>query len=115
MIIDSWFDPYVGVVMLVRVADGRLLKGERIKMMASGAAYNADNPVCSRPPTHRATRSMRARWATSSRASRNWKAAKVGDTITLEKKLPNNLGPAEQALPGFKEIQPPGVRRSLPD
>src|SRR3989344_3361909 len=43
MIIDSWFDSYVGVVMLVRVVDGRLLKGERIKMMASGAVYNADN------------------------------------------------------------------------
>ena len=41
MIIDSWFDSYVGVVMLVRVVDGRLLKGERIKMMASGAAYEA--------------------------------------------------------------------------
>ncbi len=43
MIVDSWFDPYVGVVMLVRVVDGRLVKGERIKMMASGAMYYADN------------------------------------------------------------------------
>eukprot|EP01034_Spumella_vulgaris_P008783 gene8783-11165_t len=43
MIIDSWFDPYVGVVMLVRVVDGRLAKGERFKMMATGAVYNADN------------------------------------------------------------------------
>ena len=43
MIVDSWFDSYVGVVMLVRVVDGRLGKGERIKMMATGAVYNADN------------------------------------------------------------------------
>ena len=43
MIIDSWFDSYVGVVMLVRVVDGRLAKGERIKLMATGATYNADN------------------------------------------------------------------------
>jgi GTP-binding protein LepA len=43
MIIDSWYDSFVGVVMLVRVVDGRLQKGERIKMMASGATYNADN------------------------------------------------------------------------
>src|SRR4051812_22166687 len=43
MIIDSWFDTYVGVVMLVRVVDGRLGKGERIKLMATGATYNADN------------------------------------------------------------------------
>ena len=43
MIVDSWFDTYVGVVMLVRVVDGRLAKGERIKLMATGATYNADN------------------------------------------------------------------------
>ncbi|NBX05322.1 MAG: GTP-binding protein, partial [Betaproteobacteria bacterium] len=43
MIVDSWFDTYVGVVMLVRVVDGRLGKGERFKMMATGAMYNADN------------------------------------------------------------------------
>ena len=43
MIIDSWFDTYVGVVMLVRVVDGRLAKGERFKMMATNATYNADN------------------------------------------------------------------------
>ena len=43
MIIDSWFDSYVGVVMLVRVVDGQLRKGERFKMMASGAAYDANN------------------------------------------------------------------------
>src|SRR5262249_24559043 len=42
MIIDSWFDSYVGVVMLVRVVDGRLAKGERIKLMATDAAYEAD-------------------------------------------------------------------------
>jgi GTP-binding protein LepA len=42
MIIDSWFDSYVGVVMLVRVVDGRLAKNDRIKMMATGATYNAD-------------------------------------------------------------------------
>ena len=41
MIIDSWFDSYVGVVMLVRVVDGRLAKNERIKMMATGAVYEA--------------------------------------------------------------------------
>ncbi|MBA4195483.1 MAG: elongation factor 4, partial [Comamonadaceae bacterium] len=43
MIVDSWFDTYVGVVMLVRVVDGRLQKGERFKMMATNTVYNADN------------------------------------------------------------------------
>src|SRR5438067_70365 len=42
MIVDSWFDSYVGVVMLVRVVDGRLAKGERIKLMAADAAYEAN-------------------------------------------------------------------------
>jgi GTP-binding protein LepA len=46
MIIDSWFDSYVGVVMLVRVVDGRLAKGERIKMMATGASLQRRWPGC---------------------------------------------------------------------
>jgi GTP-binding protein LepA len=70
MIIDSWFDTYVGVVMLVRVVDGELKKGERFKMMATGAAYEADNWACS--PRQRAARASRpARWATSLPASRS--------------------------------------------
>ncbi len=55
MIVDSWFDPYVGVIMLVRVVDGELKKGERFKMMATGAAYEANNVVCSPPPTNPVT------------------------------------------------------------
>src|SRR3978361_690950 len=43
MIVDSWFDSYVGVVMLVRVVDGKVSRGDRIKLMATGATYNADN------------------------------------------------------------------------
>jgi translation elongation factor EF-4 len=71
MIVDSWFDTYVGVVMLVRVVDGRLAKGERIKMMATGATYNADNLGVFTPANSRVTRWRRVRWATSLRASRN--------------------------------------------
>ena len=106
MIIDSWFDPYVGVVMLVRVVDGRLLKGERIKMMASGAAYNADNLGVFTPANSPRDALNAGEVGYIIAGIKELKAAKVGDTITLEKKLPNNLGPAEQALPGFKEIQP---------
>ena len=106
MIIDSWFDPYVGVVMLVRVVDGRLLKGERIKMMASGAAYNADNLGVFTPANSPRDALHAGEVGYLIAGIKELKAAKVGDTITLEKKLPNNLGPAEQALPGFKEIQP---------
>ena len=106
MIIDSWFDPYVGVVMLVRVVDGRLLKGERIKMMASGATYNADNLGVFTPANSPRDALNAGEVGYIIAGIKELKAAKVGDTITLEKKLPNNLGPAEQALPGFKEIQP---------
>ena len=106
MIIDSWFDPYVGVVMLVRVVDGRLLKGERIKMMSSGAVYNADNLGVFTPANSPRDALNAGEVGYIIAGIKELKAAKVGDTITLEKKLPNNLGPAEQALPGFKEIQP---------
>ncbi|PUE61991.1 elongation factor 4 [Limnohabitans sp. Rim8] len=106
MIIDSWFDSYVGVVMLVRVVDGRLGKGERFKMMATEAVYNADN-LGVFTPGNEPRQSLEAGQVGYIIAGiKELQAAKVGDTITLEKKLPNNLGPAEQALPGFKEIQP---------
>ncbi|WP_367849008.1 translation elongation factor 4 [Rhodoferax sp. WC2427] len=106
MIIDSWFDPYVGVVMLVRVVDGRLAKGERIRMMASAACYNADNLGVFTPGTE-VRQSLEAGEVGFIIAGiKELQAAKVGDTVTLDKKLPNNAGPAEEALPGFKEIQP---------
>jgi GTP-binding protein LepA len=106
MIVDSWFDTYVGVVMLVRVVDGRLRKGERFKMMATNAAYNADN-LGVFTPANQPRESLEAGEVGYIIAGiKELQAAKVGDTITLEKKLPNNLGPAEQALPGFKEVQP---------
>ena len=106
MIIDSWFDPYVGVVMLVRVVDGRLLKGERFKMMASGAVYNADNVGVFTPANEPRTSLDAGQVGYIIAGIKELQAAKVGDTITLEKKLPNNAGPAAEALPGFKEIQP---------
>ena len=106
MIIDSWFDSYVGVVMLVRVVDGRLLKGERIKMMASEAVYNADNLGVFTPANEPRNSLDAGQVGYIIAGIKELQAAKVGDTITLEKKLPNNAGPAAEALPGFKEIQP---------
>ena len=106
MIIDSWFDSYVGVVMLVRVVDGRLLKGERIKMMASEAVYNADNLGVFTPANEPRSSLDAGQVGYIIAGIKELQAAKVGDTITLEKKLPNNAGPAAEALPGFKEIQP---------
>jgi GTP-binding protein LepA len=106
MIIDSWFDNYVGVVMLVRVVDGELKKGERFKMMATNAAYGAEQLGVFTPKSLQrdALRSGEVGFIIA--GIKELQAAKVGDTITLEKKLPNNAGPASEALPGFKEIQP---------
>jgi GTP-binding protein LepA len=106
MIVDSWFDPYVGVVMLVRVVDGELKKNERFKMMATSAAYEA-NSIGVFTPANEARDSLKAGEVGYIIAGiKELKAAKVGDTITLEKKLPNNLGPASEPLPGFKEVKP---------
>ena len=107
MIIDSWFDSYVGVVMLVRVVDGRLAKGERIKLMATAATYNADN-LGVFTPANEARDSLEAGEVGYIIAGiRELQAAKVGDTVTLIR--PGTGGAAftaTQALPGFKEIQP---------
>ena len=107
MIIDSWFDSYVGVVMLVRVVDGRLARGERIKLMATGATYNADT-LGVFTPGNEARPSLEAGEVGYIIAGiRELQAAKVGDTVTLIK--PGTGGAAltaTEALPGFKEIQP---------
>ncbi|MEY2803032.1 MAG: elongation factor 4 [Pseudomonadota bacterium] len=106
MIIDSWFDSYVGVVMLVRVVDGQLLKGERIRLMATGACYEAGS-LGVFTPANQPRDSLKAGEVGYIIAGiKELKAAKVGDTVTLEKKLPNNAGSATEPLPGFKEIQP---------
>jgi GTP-binding protein LepA len=106
MIIDSWFDNYVGVVMLVRVVDGSLSKGERIRLMASDACYAAEQLGVFTPKSMPRDFLRAGDVGFVIAGIRELQAAKVGDTITLEKKLPNNLGVASEPLPGFKEIQP---------
>ena len=106
MIIDSWFDSYVGVVMLVRMVDGQIKKGERIKMMATNAAYEV-NQLGVFTPANQPREVLKAGEVGYVICGiKELKAAKVGDTITLEKKLPNNMGPAAKPLPGFKEVKP---------
>ncbi len=106
MIVDSWFDNYVGVVMLVRVVDGSLTRGERIRLMASDACYGAEQLGVFTPKSMPRDSLRAGEVGFVIAGIRELQAAKVGDTITLEKKLPNNLGVATEALPGFKEIQP---------
>jgi GTP-binding protein LepA len=107
MIIDSWFDSYVGVVMLVRVVDGRLAKGERIKMMASGAMYNADNLGVFTPANEPRPSLEAGEVGYIIAGIKELQAAKVGDTVTLIKQGTGGAAfTATEALPGFKEIQP---------
>lgn len=107
MIIDSWFDSYVGVVMLVRVVDGRLAKGDRIKLMATEATYEA-NSLGVFTPGNQPRESLEAGEVGYIIAGiKELQAAKVGDTVTLIK--PGSGGAAFTAtapLPGFKEVQP---------
>ena len=107
MIIDSWFDTYVGVVMLVRVVDGRLAKGERIKLMATGATYNADSLGVFTPANQPREALEAGDVGYIIAGIKELQAAKVGDTVTLIKTGTGGASAtASQALPGFKEIQP---------
>mmetsp|Transcript_16930 Transcript_16930/g.32090 ORF Transcript_16930/g.32090 Transcript_16930/m.32090 type:complete len:605 (-) Transcript_16930:494-2308(-) len=106
MIIDAWFDNYVGVVMLVRVVDGELRKNERIRMMATNSVYPIEHLGVFTPKSENRDALKAGEVGFIICGIKELAAAKVGDTVTLEKKLPNNAGPATEALPGFKEIQP---------
>ena len=106
MIIDSWFDNYVGVVMLVRVVDGSLGKGERIRLMATDVVYGIEQLGVFTPKSQPRDVLRAGEVGFVIAGIKELHHAKVGDTVTLEKKLPNNAGPASEPLPGFKEIQP---------
>src|SRR5438874_3382465 len=100
LIIDSWFDNYVGVVMLVRVMNGSLKAKDRIKLMATGALHLTEQ-VGVFTPKSVARDSLSAGGVGFIVAGiKDLKDAKVGDTVTSADR------PADTALPGFKEIQP---------
>jgi GTP-binding protein LepA len=100
MLVDSWYDPYLGVVVLVRVVDGKLTKGQKIKLMATGGSYLVDRVGVFRPKKE-ATDSLSAgEIGFFTAAIKEVADTRVGDTITDDKR------PAEKALPGFQEAQP---------
>ncbi|HEX4944740.1 MAG TPA: translation elongation factor 4 [Usitatibacteraceae bacterium] len=100
LIIDSWFDNYVGVVMLVRVVDGALKPKDRILLMATGAQHLCEQ-VGVFTPKSLARESLSAGEVGFVIAGiKDLKDAKVGDTVTLVERR------ADAALPGFKEIKP---------
>ena len=100
LIIDSWFDNYVGVVMLVRVVDGTIKPKDRIKLMATGALHLTEQVGVFTPKS--VAREMLSAGGVGFVIAgiKDLKDAKVGDTVTMAD------NPAAEALPGFKEIQP---------
>jgi GTP-binding protein LepA len=100
LIIDSWFDNYVGVVMLVRVVDGRLVPKDRIKLMATGALHMVEQVGVFTPKSVGRDSLSAGGVGFIIAGIKDLKDAKVGDTVTLVD------NPAAEPLPGFKEIQP---------
>ncbi len=100
LIIDSWFDNYVGVVMLVRVVDGVLRPKDKIQLMSTGAAYLCDQVGVFTPKSKAKNELAAGEVGFVTAGIKELRAAKVGDTITLASK------PAAAPLPGFKEIKP---------
>ena len=100
LIIDSWYDNYVGVVMLVRVMNGTLKPKEKILFMATGAQHLTENIGVFTPKSQPRESLSAGQVGFVIAGVKELKTAKVGDTITHLSK------PAKQALPGFKEVQP---------
>src|SRR5258707_2557500 len=100
LIIDSCFDNYVGVVMLVRVVDGALRPKDRILLMANKSTYLCEQVGVFTPKSQARTELLAGEVGFIIAGIKELKAAQVGDTITLADR------PAIEPLPGFKEIQP---------
>ncbi len=99
LIIDSWFDNYVGVVMLVRVVDGRMKRKDKIRLMSTNANYQCEDVGVFTPKQHSKDCLEAGEVGFVVAGVKILTAAKVGDTITLVD------NPAEKALPGFKEVK----------
>ncbi|HKA38164.1 MAG TPA: translation elongation factor 4, partial [Burkholderiales bacterium] len=100
LIIDSWFDNYVGVVMLVRVVDGQLRPKDKILLMSTGASYLCEQVGVFTPKGRNKDQLGAGEVGFVTAGIKEIQAARVGDTLTLAAR------PATQPLPGFKEIKP---------
>ena len=100
MLVDSWYDSYLGVVVLVRVMDGTLKKGERIKMLSNGSTHHVDRIGVFRPQMEQIDALEPGEIGFITASIKQVRDTRVGDTITHEKKG------TEDALPGFKPSQP---------
>ncbi|MBM6577588.1 translation elongation factor 4 [Microvirga sp. SRT01] len=100
MLVDSWYDPYLGVVILVRVIDGVLKKGQQIKFMQAGTMHLVDRVGCFRPKIEQLADLGPGEIGFITAQIKDVAQARVGDTLTDAKR------PAAEALEGFKEVQP---------
>ncbi|MFT6607058.1 MAG: GTP-binding protein LepA [Halocynthiibacter sp.] len=100
MLVDSWYDPYLGVVVLLRVMDGVIKKGERVKMMKTGAIYNVDKLAVLKPQMVDIKELGPGEIGIFTGSIKQVRDTRVGDTITHEKRG------CEVALEGFKPAQP---------
>ncbi len=100
MLVDSWYDAYLGVIVLVRIIDGQLRKGDKIKMMHTGAAYGVDRIGVFRPEMEPIDALGPGEIGFLTASIKRVADTRVGDTITFEK------GGTAEALPGFAPAQP---------
>jgi len=100
LLVDSWYDPYLGVVVLVRLFDGELKKGQRIRLVSTGAAYQVERVGIFRPKQEMIEKLGPGEIGFFTAAIKQVADTRVGDTVTEER------NPTTQPLPGFKPAQP---------
>ncbi|WP_230530239.1 translation elongation factor 4 [Microvirga roseola] len=100
LLVDSWYDAYLGVVVLVRIVDGTMKKGQTIKMMGTGASYGLDRVGVFNPKMTEMAQLGPGEVGFFTASIKEVADTRVGDTITDERK------PTAAALPGFKPVQP---------
>src|SRR3977135_1520985 len=100
LLVDSWYDPYLGVVILVRVKDGRLAPGQKIRLMATGASHTVERVGVFTPKGVAAPELGPGEIGFITASIKTVADCRVGDTIT------EDPPPAAEALPGFKPVQP---------
>ena len=100
MLVDSWYDAYLGVVVLIRIMDGKMQKGDRIKMMSNGTLHSIDRIGVFKPQMENVDCLYTGEIGFITASIKQVRDTRVGDTITHDK------GGTNTALPGFKPSQP---------
>tara|TARA_B100001559_G_scaffold27229_1_gene21313 strand:+ start:1423 stop:3222 length:1800 start_codon:yes stop_codon:yes gene_type:complete len=100
MLVDSWYDAYLGVVVLVRIMDGKMQKGDRVKMMSNGTLHSVDRIGVFKPQMENVDCLYPGEIGFITASIKQVRDTRVGDTITHDKRV------TATALPGFKPSQP---------